>query len=640
MIKKFLLTAAAVVVGTLSTFADNSTFNVNVVNAVHAAVFSNEYYSNTFDKDLTEETMSFNSYSSDRITITALDGYTISSVEYTVNQSGGEVTKNVEPNTSGAYVIQLPYTAFSALTVKITVATGDEEGDTFEPTDTDYVVYYNGSVPDMGKGIEYYAWWEASVNFAAANPSGGDSKVFEFKSSTGGADASMGLNMEAPLNTGFLHDATLNFSWYATTEATYTIRLTSVATNNYAFTPTADQLNKWNTTSLKVSEIFPDVAAQWDENKNLGQGYVFGVIMANGSQESVIYFDKVYYSNIDNSWKAPESNDPMPETVPVPEQDADDVYSFFSTYGNNVNFGVGGWGQSTQQSTIQVDGKDVIMLRNFNYIGWVNFNINISDYDYMHVDYWTAAEEGTSFGFVPISLNPTLDTPIWIAPSIKVGEWNSYDAPLNGFNADMSKIEQIKFVANENGTTSTDLAYIANVYFYKDENGGGGEEPEQPEEPGEGKTYTDSVKGVFAGTYNYTFDYSITYNENQTLTLVGKFKWETDPTGIITIYYANVNNDGEIGGVPQGEAITTTRTYTAGQEIPVKFYTMASAELGNPTVEISYTVGSENTDTGIDAIQAAEGAARYFNLQGVEVQNPEKGIVIKVQNGRATKIML
>lgn len=44
------------------------------------------------------------------------------------------------------------------------------------------------------------------------------------------------------------------------------------------------------------------------------------------------------------------------------------------------------------------------------------------------------------------------------------------------------------------------------------------------------------------------------------------------------------------------------------------------------------------TETGISSIEAENGEAIYFNLQGVRVQNPEKGIFIRVQNGKAVKI--
>lgn len=44
------------------------------------------------------------------------------------------------------------------------------------------------------------------------------------------------------------------------------------------------------------------------------------------------------------------------------------------------------------------------------------------------------------------------------------------------------------------------------------------------------------------------------------------------------------------------------------------------------------------TETGIASIEVEDGEAVYFNLQGVRVQNPENGIFIRVQNGKAVKI--
>ena len=43
---------------------------------------------------------------------------------------------------------------------------------------------------------------------------------------------------------------------------------------------------------------------------------------------------------------------------------------------------------------------------------------------------------------------------------------------------------------------------------------------------------------------------------------------------------------------------------------------------------------------GIEEIGADANAVEYYNLQGVKVENPEKGIFIKKQGGRATKVVL
>lgn len=56
-------------------------------------------------------------------------------------------------------------------------------------------------------------------------------------------------------------------------------------------------------------------------------------------------------------------------------------------------------------------------------------------------------------------------------------------------------------------------------------------------------------------------------------------------------------------------------------------------------VTYNYTVTRE-TPTGVEVvIEAADGEVQYFNLDGVRVYNPEKGIFIKVANGKAEKVV-
>lgn len=199
---------------------------------------------------------------------------------------------------------------------------------------------------------------------------------------------------------------------------------------------------------------------------------IFQIKFEPGSN-NVGYIANVYF------WGEPEEGQnpdyPKPLTYPTPEHDADKVFSFFSSYGNNVNYTVGGWGQSTKESTIKVEGQDVLRMLTLNYQGWVGFNIDISDYDYMHVDYWTPTEN-TTFGFVTTSKHDeqgrdeTIDTPIWWAPEVKANEWNSYNVPLTAFSARMAGIEEIKLAANhDNRQADPGISYVANVYFWKED---------------------------------------------------------------------------------------------------------------------------------------------------------------------------
>jgi hypothetical protein len=49
---------------------------------------------------------------------------------------------------------------------------------------------------------------------------------------------------------------------------------------------------------------------------------------------------------------------------------------------------------------------------------------------------------------------------------------------------------------------------------------------------------------------------------------------------------------------------------------------------------------NEDPATGIDEVGAEAGAVEYYNLQGVKVENPEKGVFIKKQGGKTTKVVL
>lgn len=53
---------------------------------------------------------------------------------------------------------------------------------------------------------------------------------------------------------------------------------------------------------------------------------------------------------------------------------------------------------------------------------------------------------------------------------------------------------------------------------------------------------------------------------------------------------------------------------------------------------VAHTWVAEGEETGVNAI-VSEGEAVYFNLQGVRVAQPEKGLYIRVANGKAVKVV-
>ena len=112
----------------------------------------------------------------------------------------------------------------------------------------------------------------------------------------------------------------------------------------------------------------------------------------------------------------------------------------------------------------------------------------------------------------------------------------------------------------------------------------------------------------------------------------------------------------EDGSIMLNEAYTLTHNmggsaYSAAWDIAGNFY------LGNATNEVVQGYALPRTEaavtkaatkyafevdesTAIEEIEAEEAEVEYYNLQGVKVENPEKGIFIKKQGNKATKVIL
>lgn len=102
------------------------------------------------------------------------------------------------------------------------------------------------------------------------------------------------------------------------------------------------------------------------------------------------------------------------------------------------------------------------------------------------------------------------------------------------------------------------------------------------------------------------------------------------------------------GGTLQTSGNTATWTPTATQGkvalaaddaiSEVVFNITGTTRISSATV--TYAEGS-GILTGVATVGVEEGGeAVYYNLQGVRVQNPERGIYIKVQNGKSTKVVM
>lgn len=509
----------------------------------------------------------------------------------------------------------------------------------------DFTVYQAGALAD---GLNVYGWWNNATDFKAANPSG-DGLVMSFKAADGGAAASFGLHSPADSGvTGPLHSATLTFKWYATTAGqTYTVRVTSTVEENYSFTTTAENIGKWNETSLPVATTYPQVAAGWKEFSKAGDGYVFSLIVDGGAPESVLYVDDVIYKNVDETWTKPVVEAlPVPVSVPTPAHDANAVISVFSNgYTDACTFGIGGWGQSTQISDFSVDGKTVKHVKFFNYLGWeLNPRLDVTSCNMMHVDFF-AANEG-KFGFTPIS--PGNEKP-WIAPEVKVGEWNSYDVPLSHWdNVVLSDVFQIKF---DQGNGNQE-GYLANVYFYNN-----GETPDVPVGPTYelpaswyGSASVDTKNENMAAPVHLDFDYVLTANADKTLTATVTAYGDYKSLPAFTTFQINILGDeSEWGpGLKPDEdgtfSRTTTATFEPGKELtpfiwipyelkgervnmydaPYIFGSANEAPKSEPKLKLTAAVDEVGTDSAVISYNVK--ASNHFDGKEVKVLLDGKAI--------------
>lgn len=96
--------------------------------------------------------------------------------------------------------------------------------------------------------------------------------------------------------------------------------------------------------------------------------------------------------------------------------------------------------------------------------------------------------------------------------------------------------------------------------------------------------------------------------------------------------------DGMVKEEVEFQKYTEPVTLSAGTKGTLQYYAQHDATGGKSEIQ-TVKVNVPDSSVGIAGIEAEDGEAVYFNLQGVRVQNPENGIFIRVQNGKATKIM-
>lgn len=105
----------------------------------------------------------------------------------------------------------------------------------------------------------------------------------------------------------------------------------------------------------------------------------------------------------------------------------------------------------------------------------------------------------------------------------------------------------------------------------------------------------------------------------------------------LTVECENPDLTNEEGGDYFLQAITTLNELDDDQPISRWMIHLFPGSAGATFNVVVEKIGT----TSVDGVQVEEtGAPEYFNLQGVKVANPKGGVYIKVQNGKAVKVVL
>lgn len=134
-------------------------------------------------------------------------------------------------------------------------------------------------------------------------------------------------------------------------------------------------------------------------------------------------------------------------------------------------------------------------------------------------------------------------------------------------------------------------------------------------------------------------------DKNEVMTDLGDGIYEKKGLEITEEGTFKVSNDGwgKQYGDPTGELIFGMQIFGAelaevgGEGGAVNYFMLG-------TYDVKWNLNTHYVEfteaTGVNEIEAVNGEARYYNLQGAAVENPENGIFVKVLNGKATKVVI
>lgn len=180
------------------------------------------------------------------------------------------------------------------------------------------------------------------------------------------------------------------------------------------------------------------------------------------TKDNIVYFDNISFNSITGgTGGGGGGGNPAEPTVaaPVPTRIDSNVISVFSdTYDDIVGVDFNpGWGQSTNVTSMQIQGNNTYKYAGLDYQGIeLNGSNSVTEMEYLHVDIWSS--NSTALNIFLISTGP-VETPFVI--TTPTAGWLSLDISLTDFTpVDLADIIQFKFDGNGD-------FYMDNLYFYK-----------------------------------------------------------------------------------------------------------------------------------------------------------------------------
>jgi len=160
-------------------------------------------------------------------------------------------------------------------------------------------------------------------------------------------------------------------------------------------------------------------------------------------------------------------------TVSAPEQPDRPSATVVSVYSNKyqdingVNF-YPNWGQTTQFAEYDLNGDKMLQYSTVNYQG-IEFggNYDLSSFEYMHVDVWTASPE---FENLEISLISPSNGEKPVLGKLDQDKWTSLDIPLSEWTNQgltIADIFQLKLAINPWNPSGAGTIFLDNIYFWK-----------------------------------------------------------------------------------------------------------------------------------------------------------------------------